>query len=207
MSSTIQSGVLSQINRCLLVFVVLSLMMLKVINAQGEENTLTPELRSLVGMRIPANAQGMQGDVPGWFVMGSYALSAPKHKLLSMGVEELYRDDVSIFVIDIVDEMDWSRTILDVQVLPQNMLWYDIKNSNIVPKKDEHMYSFNSMCKRADSQIIVGLMRPELGKEDCTHYSKQVLRAWEIDPQIGRITEIPVQGVSCFRGDAEYSCE
>ena len=207
MKPVIQSDVLSRIRRGLLVLAVAGGMTVMAGSAYCEGDVLPPEVRAMVGMRIPAKAPGRQGSVPGWLRMGSYALDAAKRPLQSLGVEELYRDDVSIFVIDLLDEKDWSRTILDAQVMPQKLLWYYVKNGKFVEKKNKQLYSFSSMCKRADSETIVGLMRPESGKEDCTHHSKQVIRAWIIDQQSGRITGIPTQGVSCFKGDTDYSCE
>jgi len=165
------------------------------------------EVEALIGMRIPAKAPGRQGSVPGWWMMGSYALDAAKRPQQSLGVEELYRDDVSIFVIDLLDEKDLSRTILDAQVIPRNLLWYNAKNGKFAQKNNRRLYRFNSMCKRADFETIVGLMRPESGKEDCTHHSKQVIRAWRIDQQTGHIVDTSTQGVSCFKGDADYQCE
>lgn len=197
----------ARIRRCLLVFAVAGGMSLLAVNAQGAGDTLPPEVEVLIGMRIPAKAPGRGGNVPGWGRMGSYALDAVILPQQSLGVEELYRDDVSIFAIILLDEKDWSRTILDAQVIPQKLLWYYVKNGKFVEKKNRRLHSFSSMCKRADSETIVGLMRPEPGKENCTHNSKQVIRAWKIEQQTGRITGIPTQDVSCFKGDADYSCE
>ncbi|MDO8262212.1 MAG: hypothetical protein Q7T21_03195 [Gallionella sp.] len=207
MKPVIQSDVLSRIRRGLLVLAVAGGMTVMAGSAYCEGDVLPPEVRAMVGMRIPAKAPGKGGDVPGWGRMGSYALDAATLPQQSLGVEELYRDNVSIFAIILLDEKDWSRTILDAQVIPQKLLWYYVKNGKFVEKKNRRLYSFNSMCKRADSETIVGLMRPESGKENCTHHSKQVMHAWKIGQQTGRITDIPAQGVSCFRGDADYSCE
>lgn len=165
-----------------------------------------PEVEALIGMKIPSEKQGSFGKIPGWKSKTWTALSIFPQPQQDISVEELYRDDEFIFVIKLFDKKDWSTTILDAQILPLRLLEYQIKNGGIVWKKNSQGYNFESMCQNTRLETVVGLMRPEPGKENCTHKSKQVKRAWQIDKKIGRITEIPPQGVSCH-WETEDFCE
>lgn len=178
-------------------------------NAQAADEALPPEVKALIGMKIPAKAPGRTGDIPEWKTIVGGVLGSKPNDIQEMGLEELYRDGISIFVIDLMDKRDRSRTVLDARLLPRQLLSYEIKNGKIVMKRNSsQLYSLVMGCERNRSEeTIVGLMRPEPGKGNCTHNSKQVKRAWLIDPQTGRITDISPQDVSCPRVDAEYSCQ
>lgn len=165
-----------------------------------------PEVEALIGMRIPSEKQGSFGKIPGWKTKGWTALSISPRPQQDMSVEELYRDDEFIFIIKLFDKKDWSTTILDAQILPLRLLEYQTKNGELVWKKNTQGYNFESMCQNPQLDTVVGLMRPEPGKEICTHKSKQVQRAWKIDKKTGHITEIPPQGVSCH-WETEDFCE
>lgn len=176
-------------------------------NAQGADDAMPPEVQALIGMEIPDTESGMNGAVPEWKMKGGSLLENflyPEQPLL---IEELYQNKLSVFVIERLDRKKKSRTILDVAVLPRHMLNYNVKNGEIVWKKSLQVYRFERGCERERYETVVGVMRPERGKEDCTHKSKQVKRAWKIDHQTGRITEIPSYGVSCYFMDSEYACD
>ena len=186
--------------------------------ARGTDETLPPEVKALIGINLPpVRVEGKDikmdprlkplpsdyvriqpASIPGWKYKGGWLLNKSPQSKQRMGVEELYRGDLSIFVIDLIDENDKSKTILDAQVLPQNLLLYYVKNCEVVKRNKRGLYELNAMCERADSEITVGLMRPEAGKEDCQHKTTQVKRAWKIDPVTGRIIVIPTNGVTCL---------
>lgn len=193
-----------------LIFVVLAVtgcMSLLASNARGVEDAMPPEVRVLIGMRIQSERHGEFGRIKNWKSKGWTTLNIFPKPNQTIGVQELYRNDMSIFVIELMDKTDWSMTLLDVRVLPRHMLEYDVKNGEIVWKKSSHAYRFEPMCYRKLEERIVALMRPEQGKGDCTHTTRQVKRAWKVDEQTLRISEIAPQGVSCAFMDSEYSCD
>lgn len=172
----------------------------------GVSEVLPPEVKALIGMRIPSEKQGEFGRIQGWKRKGSIILNIFPKQRQTMGVDELYRDDMSIFAIVLTDETGWSMTVLDVRVLPRHLLNYNVKNGEIVWKKSARAYRFENTCY-LPKETVVAIARPEKGKEDCTHTTRQIKRAWKIDRETDRISEIPTQGVSCSFTDSEYSCE
>jgi len=173
-------------------------------NAQCADESLPPEVKKLIGMKIAFDLK-RGGKVPGWKMLGSYSLINGNEE---MEVEELNRENSSIFAILYFNKSESSKTILDARVLPQDSLPYSIKDGSVVEKKNKKkILYFRSMCKRADAEIVVGLMRPEQAMEsrNCTHWSNQVKRAWAIDRQTGHITAISPQGVSCY-WETEFTC-
>lgn len=179
------------------IFVLLAVageMVLLVGNAQGADEALPPEVKVLIGMKIPAKA----GDVvPGWNVMGAGMLGVKTETGLALGYELLYQQNISIFVIDAKDK-DLNRAILDAHVLPRQLMNYNVNVGEIVFKKNaSQFYEFVHSCKREPYEpLVVGLVRPEPGV--AMGWSEQVRRAWAIDSQTGHITNISTQGVSCF---------
>lgn len=177
-------------------------------SAQCADEALPPEVQSLIGMKIQSEKQGEFGRIKNWESKGWSTLNIFPKPNQTMGVEELYQGDMSIFVIELMDKSDWSMTILDAQVLPRQMLNYSVKNGKIVWKKSLRTYRFESGCYRKTNpkERIVGLIRPENGKEDCTHETKQVKRAWKIDQESGHVSETLSDRVLCYFMDAEFSC-
>lgn len=187
--------------------------------AQGADDAMPPEVKALIGMKLPPvrvegkdikrdprlkplpqdYVQIQPASIPGWKPNGGWLLDKLSESKQNVGVEKLYRDDLLIFVVDLIDGNDKNKIILDAQVLPQKLLRYYVKNGAIEEKKKTRgLYEFNAMCERDASEIIVGLMRPEAGKEDCQHKTTQVSRAWKIDSRTGHITTIPANGVTCL---------
>jgi hypothetical protein len=171
-------------------------------DAQCAEEPLPLEVKKLIGMKIPAKAPGRAGSVPGWKLVGSYPLVGRG----DMGVDELFKDNTSIFAIILRDEKDSSQIILDARVLPRDSLPYFVKNGKFIPRYSKQTLYFKSMCERADAEIIVGLMTPLKSSSDCTHRSNQVKHAWLIDSRTGRISAVSGQGVSCY-WETEYACQ
>ncbi len=164
-------------------------------NAKGEDEPLPPKVRKLIGMRTPAKA----GDVvPGWTVQGAGLLGRKTEAGEELGYELLYQQNISVFLIDAKDT-DLNRRIIDVRLLPRHLLNYEVRNGKIVIRRNSsRFYEFEHGCKSENfGPLVVGLVRPEPTKEDCGHWSMQVKRAWSIDPETGRITDIPAQGVAC----------
>lgn len=176
-------------------------------NTPIQDEPLPPEVKKLIGMKIQSEKQGEFGRIKKWKSKRWATLNIFPKPSQTIGVQELYQNDMSIFVIELMDETDWSVTLLDARVLPRHLLNYNVKNGEIVWKKTPLDYRFEPMCYRKPKERIVALMRSEQGREDCTHTTRQVKRAWKVEEENGRISEISPQGVSCSFMDSEYSCD
>jgi hypothetical protein len=188
-------------------------------NLQAADDVLPPEVKSLIGMKLPpVRVEGKDikrdprleplpsdyvllqpASIPQWKYKGGWLLPQT-----NMGIEELYLGDLSIFVVDTINKNNKIKTILDAHVLPQNLLFYYIKDGKVVKKNKTGLYELNAMCEREASEVIVGLMRPEVGNENCQHKTTQVIRAWKIDPNTGSIMLIPSHGVTCLVPAADW---
>lgn len=191
---------------CLRAIAVIGGMMMAAGNAQCADYVAPPEAQSLIGMKFQSEKLGRFGNIEGWEAKRGTVLNALPDSKRVMSVEELYRDGVTVFVTELLDQTDWSKTILDVQMLPRQLLNYNINNGQIVWKKNLFQFYQFEICEREHYELIVGLVRPEHGKANCTHKSKQIKRAWKINEQSGLIAEISPQGVLCH-WDTEDSCE
>jgi hypothetical protein len=163
-----------------------------------------PEVEALIGKQFP------RSGISGWSrslccMAAGGLLGISPQPGLAMGVVLLERTGKIIFVIDLIDQKDLSTTVLDAQILPRQPR-YD-KSGNLIGSEKENvrLYSFTYACESIREVKVVGTVRPEQGREDCGHWSKQVQRAWKIDKQTGHITEISTAGISC-RAEAIDEC-
>ncbi|MDD5363978.1 MAG: hypothetical protein PHR30_01450 [Gallionellaceae bacterium] len=166
-----------------------------------------PEVNALIGMHIPAKSPGSFGTLPGWHVVQSALLQHSPVPTTPLGITELTSGNLSIFVIDRSDASDWSWTILDALVLPQELLPYRVISGRPVPKPDKRpRYSLQVDCTLKDeANPVIALARPSPGMEHCENAIAQVKRSWRIH-QTGIIEAIPTSGVNC-RFVADEECE
>lgn len=179
------------------------------VNSQAADDAIPAEIKALIGNKIFAKTPKTVGDVPDWKITGGGTLVGTSIVETNLGYELRHKGNINIFWIDTIDS-DYNRTILDVRVLPQSLLFYDIKDDKIIPKKNwRHLYMFQHSCQKdsSEKQVIVALIRPEQGKDNCVHWTSQVKLAWSIDSKTGRISEISPKGISCHYDDAEDACQ
>jgi hypothetical protein len=157
-------------------------------NALGSDETLPPEVKALIGMKISLEAPD-NGNVPGW-----------DNLLGSEIVDEIYfnvRQKGNITVYTIKNK---NTTILDARVISGNLLNVYLKDGNLEFKKNEmQMYRITAACGRGSSEkkeIILGMWRFSRGSK-CTDSSNLVKKAWLLNPESGHITDISTKGVSC----------
>lgn len=160
-----------------------------------------PEVDALIGMRIPPIVPGKKsGHIPGWASIGGASFND------WVGVSQVYSKYGSAIAV-IRRDKDQSRLILDVKMLPPNILTYDLVNNKTRLRKEWHRYyAIGGHCERQDGEYIIGLMRPEPGKHDCNHESRQVIKAWQVNIHDGQMKEIQPIGVRCFFDRAEDDC-
>jgi hypothetical protein len=159
-----------------------------------------PEVEALIGKQIP------RIGIPGWSKLSGSLFESSQQSAQAMGLEVMDRGGKSIFLIELIDTKNDYATVLDAQILPKQPR-YDAKGKPIGSRKENaRLYSFTEGCQRENAEaVIVGTALPEQDKEHCGHWTKRVQRAWMIDPQTGRITEISPEGVSCLI-ESEYDC-
>ncbi|MDD4977863.1 MAG: hypothetical protein PHI29_04460 [Gallionella sp.] len=177
-------------------------------SAREEKETLPPEVRQRVGVRISDTGVPREELVSGWIANGFESIYISPDKSLIRTMAMFEKNDTSIFAIISLNTKEKYKTILDAQLLPKELLTYYFKNGKSVTKKQWwKFYSPTAICYREREEIIVGLMRPEQGKQDCSHKTKQVKKAWKVDQESGHISEIPTQGIVCSYMGGEYSCD
>lgn len=142
-----------------------------------------PEVEALIGKPITKNG------LPGWQHHISVLLNLFPQSGEALGLDDIERNGVEVFLVEKIPQKDGSAIVIDAQVLP--------KQATTGSKKNSRPYQFETACESPNEERVVGLMLPERGKEDCGHISKKVLRAWKIDTQTGRITEISPEGITC----------
>lgn len=216
MKLAIRNNVVSRIRRCLLVFAVAGGMTLVVGNAQGADDALPPEVRALIGMKLPpVRVEGkdikslkplppdyvrmVPASVPRFIDTGGalfYESDKPKYSLAYS--EGLADGKWPVFITERIYE-DKSTEILDVQMLPAELLEWPYEDKQLKHYLADR-FRFSESCRSGseDSRIIFGLVKAEQGKSDCGHFSKRVKMAWLIDPQTGRIKSLSTHGLQCY---------
>lgn len=164
-------------------------------------------LMALIGMKIsPAVPDKKRGDIPGWISSGGFGSTTNDPELYFLGVDEGFIGNEGGVMLVRVDK-DMTATILDARELPLGLLRYEMKNGKRISRKDAfRQYSVQRCEKAGTTGLIIGLMRPEHGKEGCLHNSRIVKMAWRVNIKSRDLEDIPPDDVMCFFPDAEYEC-
>lgn len=182
---------------------------------------LPPEVQALIGMKLPpVRVEGKDikmapwaraklppdyvrmspARIPGFIYAGgalfySYDKDQPKDEL---GYSEGLADGKwPVFTIERIYE-DKSTEILDVQMLPAELLEWQFVDKQRKDLKGRFRFSESCRTGSEDNRIIFGLVKPERGKSDCGHFSRRVKMAWLIDTQTGRIKPISTHSLQCY---------
>ena len=165
------------------------------VNAQAAEEVLPPEVKNLVGMEVPFSESGMPMRIPDWDSMFEPEIDGP------FIIEILQRGKNTVLITKSIDRTSKLTKILDARTISGDLLYYYLKDGKVqIRKKFKQLYTIASHCKRENSkdggEIIIGMWRYGPGQA-CSDYSSQVMKAWLIDEESGKLTDIPAQGVSC----------
>lgn len=165
------------------------------------------KLMALINMKIPPAVPGMKrGKLLGWISSGGIGLSPNDPALLFLDVDEGFIGNEGGVILVSVDE-DRTSTVLDARELPLGLLRYELKDGKRISRKDAFkQYSIQRCDKTGTTDLIVGLMRPEPGKEGCLHNSRIVKMAWRVNAKARHLEDISPDGVVCFFPDAEDEC-
>jgi len=167
-----------------------------------EEVLKKSELISLIGMRVPPEVPFKKsGKIPGWHSKGG--------SLYGVLMENGYIGNEAGFIIASL-EKDKTKIVLDARSLPMDLLRFELKDGEVIYKKSATKLYGVELCKKNESNtedIYFGLMRPENNKEGCLHYSRDVIKAWRVNPITNKLEDISPDGVSCFYPNAEDECK
>jgi hypothetical protein len=173
-------------------------------NAPIQDEPLPPEVRKLIGMKIPPKVVGREpAHIPNFSLFGGSLLNwqigyaTPKADL---AYEEgmLYEKWPVFFVIAF--HSDKTLEILDARLLPGKLLNWRYKNGKIKRLEDGDFFIFSGHCYYDDNdpstnnRIVFGLEDPKFEHDG---YTTRIERAWEIDQQTGRIKSISATGIAC----------
>ncbi len=157
-----------------------------------------PEVEALIGKKF-------SGDhVPGWDLLRDTLLT-DEHDVPPIGLVYLEHNGMTIFLTEIVGLNGANSTVLDAQVLPKEAEFNKETGELLQTKENASRYVFG-YCFNSNDERLVGMMRPQKGKELCGHKTKLVQRAWKIDTKTGHITEISPTGVTCIWEMGENYC-
>lgn len=167
-------------------------------NAQGADDVLPPEVRALVGMKVPPKIVGKEpSPIPDFYYLGGALVDEDVKQDSSLAYSEgVVAGKWPVFIVRRIAS-DRSAEILDARVLPDNLIGWRFNGKDIEYLKGRYTFSEHCQIEEKDLQLIFGLVKPEKGKSDCAHFSRRVKLAWQIDRQSGRITSIPTKGVKC----------
>lgn len=177
-------------------------------NSRTYPSSFARESLQLIGKTLPAkkviDSSGVStetyGDVPNF----SFDKNGGASFLIKDGLEleAGYLRRWPVFIMSRLDADGISKTILDIQLLPNGEL--PIKRY----AKGKVLYGFEPYrlsidCGYHDAELgesvaIYAVLVPESGKKEEGHFSSQVKHAWRLDLLDGRTSKIPTTGIQCY---------
>lgn len=169
-------------------------------DAPIQDEPLPPEVKKLIGMKIPPKIIGKSGaPIPKFLSFGGGMLNRQIGDAASWA-ELIYEEGTveekwAAFIV-YASHADKSRVILDARLLPRELINWRFENGKIKWLENEEKLIFSIFCHHGggNDRIIFGLEDPKYERDG---YSTRIERAWEVDPQTGRIKSIPTQGIIC----------
>lgn len=177
-------------------------------NAADPRDKNSPEVKALIGMRISSdNPATPHGDISGFHQVNGSVIAEITDKSMpySLLLKEGFLNKTPVFLICKKNKGATATEVLDAQTIPSELYEYrlNLKKKGSPPvdylsgryRLSEYGCSYGDTAK---DQIIIGLVKPEVGKKDCGHYSRQVGRAWKIDSKTGRIGDVSTTRLQCY---------
>lgn len=168
--------------------------------AHAEDELLPPEVKKLIGMKIPPKVVGQRGgDIPNFIRFGGGMLNRQIGNEIAKAElvfeEGLVGEKWPVFIVA-ASYGDRTLEILDARLLPKKLINWRYKNGEIrrLEKGDFYIFSEDCLYRKGDGRIIFGLEDPRFERDGM---SIRIERAWEVDPQSGHIKTIPTQGITC----------
>lgn len=174
-------------------------------DAAIQDEPLPPEVKKLIGMKIPTESVMRAGKyIPDFIRSGSGMLNKkigneiPKAELVYE--EGIVASKWPVFIVSAMHS-NGVLEILDARLLPEDLIVWRYENGKFkAAGKPGFIFSPSCFYVSSDGKpIFEG--RIMFGLEDIdtqsNGFSTRIERAWEIDRQTGRIKSISTQGVVC----------
>lgn len=156
------------------------------------------EISALIGQGVwTLSGEGVNASSK-WNEKGGGFIRHPE-----LALHEYYRENQAMFLI-----VRQDLTISDARRLPLDVMNYRVRGRDIIFFDVARRYELIHYCHdgKNSSAIVIGLARPEKGKDGCIHWTTKVRNAWEVDLNTGKLKDIPAEGVSCYMWGAPDSC-
>lgn len=168
--------------------------------AQCGNDSLPSEVKALIGMKLPPKVAGMkQAEIPGFIEVNGAVLADSGEKNISVLAysEGVLDGEWAVFFVERIYNPDRTKEVLDARILPANLLDWRLVNGKPMENNGQYRLSGRCHANGEDTRVILGLIKPERGKEDCGHFSRRIKQAWEMDLKSSCLVPIAIQGLKC----------
>ena len=149
-------------------FAIACCLLLPTNTVRAEDEPLPPEVKALIGMNIPPKIVGKKGgNIPNFIRVSERNLNkqiGDEKPGAELGYEEgLLNEKWLVFIVS-ASHKDRTLEILDVQMLPENLINWRYENGKVkgIGNRFEFSYCHSSIDYR---RIILGLVKPENDNE------------------------------------------
>ena len=159
------------------------------------------DIHGLVGTKIEPEKAATPGKVPGMKYVDSGMFAKDLTTGESLSVHVGFIREVPVFSL-VQTSADSTRLILDIEILPTQELEWKLKGDKVVYVSG---YRFSMNCrehknkrnKNGAASWVLGLVKPEIGKKDCSHFSSRVLKAWRVDKKDKNVNSVLPDNLQC----------
>lgn len=180
------------------VLVVASGMALLVGNARGADEAMPPEVKALIGTKIPPKVKNHTpaDHIPN-FISREWALIDDRSDRRLAYTSGYFLGKWPVIIIERIYR-DKTIEILDAHLLPENQIEWQFINGEFKDLDGRYRIGF---CRIAGTdnykQIILGLVQSEKNKTDCSHFSRHVKSVWKLDQEDGHLIAMSTKNVQC----------
>lgn len=157
------------------------------LSARASAEIEPPEVKALVGMKIPPAIAGKaRGSIPNFILKEGE----------SRFEEGMYADKWHVLIATSVDA-NLTTEILAVLVLPEKLRSWEYKNGEFKPRREGFPFTYQCHASEDDKRVIVGFYEQRVG-ENCVYArSDKVKRAWMFDVHKRAFIPIPAKRLWC----------
>lgn len=170
------------------------------INSQCGDDSLPPEVKALIGKKLPPKIAGISpSEIPNFIEANGALLVDSGDTAISVLAysEGVLAQKWPVFFMVRIYHPSRETEILDARILPANLLDWRLKNGVVEENSGHYKLSGRCRANKEDARIILGLVRTERGKEGCSHFSRRIKQAWQMDVKSGSLALVATQGLQC----------
>lgn len=158
-----------------------------------------PEIKALVGMKIPPAIEGKaSGSIPNFVLKASGGVGGELDDGSNFTIEEgLYANKWHVLITSRFFEWNWGEEILAVLVLPEKLRDWEYRNGVFEPRQEGLPLSHRCRASEEDKRVIVGFYEQRMGKDCAYAKSGKVKRAWMFDVHKRAFLPISTKGLWC----------